>query len=144
MHRGFAAEDQPMAIIEVPKPPKSAWDPNRPISTLLQSQVEHLFEAERKLPHKYKTQIYVNAIKTEGEAAEYIQKATEAIHRAHEDAAARRAKPAPKRRSAIAIAAIAAEPRSARSAKKTKASKVKTKAQSTKSKSAAAKPGRKK
>ena len=79
-----------MAIIEVPKPPKSAWNPNRPVSTLLKSQVEHLFEAERRLPHKYKTQIYINAIKTEGEAADYIQKVTVAIHRAHADAAAMR------------------------------------------------------
>ena len=134
-----------MAIIEVPTPPKSAWNPDRPVSTLLQSQVEHLFEAERKLPHKYKTQIYINAIKTEGEAAEYIRKVTEAIHRAHADAAGMRAKAAPKGRKVIAIAAVAAEPRSARTAKKpqTSTSKTKTKAQSTKLKSAAAKAGRK-
>ncbi len=139
-----------MAIIQVPKPPKSAWDPNRPLSTLLKSQVEHLYEAERKLPHKYKSQIYINAIKTEGEAADYIQKVTAAIHRAHEDAAAGRGQAAPKRRSAIAIAAVADRPRSAKSATKTKATKSKPKAQSTKqknvtkSKSAATKSGRKK
>ena len=135
-----------MAIIQVPKPPRSAWDPNRPVSTLLQSQVEHLFEAERKLPHKYKTQIYISAIKTEGEAADYIQKVTEAIHRAHEDAAAMRAKRTTKGRRGIAIAAVAAGPRSGTTVKRPKnsTSKTKTKVQPTKLKSAAAKAGRKK
>ena len=140
-----------MAIIQVPKPPKSAWDPDRPLSTLVKSQVEHLYEAERKLPHKYKSQIYINAIQTEGEAARYIQKVTEAIQKAHQDAAAGRVKAAPKRRSTIAIAAVADEPRSAKGATKTKTAKSKAtkKAQSTKRKSAAktksgAKAGRKK
>jgi hypothetical protein len=134
-----------MAIIPVPKPPRSAWDPNRAVSTLLKSQVEHLYEAERKLPLKYKSQIYINTITTEGEAAEYIQKVTTAIHRAHEDAAARRVK-SPRRRSTIAIAAVAGKPRAAKSAKKTKAGKSKppAKTPSKKSKSAAAKTGRKK
>ncbi len=114
-----------MAIIQVPKPPKSAWDPNRPVSSLLKSQMEHLYEAEKKLPHKYKSQIYINAIKTEGAAAAYIQKVTEAIHRAHEDASAKRDKAPPKRRKAIAIAAVADKPATAKRATKTKAKKSK-------------------
>ena len=135
-----------MATIQVPKPPKSAWTPDRPVSTLLKSQVEHLSEAESKLPHQYKSQIYINAIKTEGEAAEYIQKVTEAIHRAHEAAAYRHAKAAPKRRGAIAISAVAGVPKSAKSAPKPKAKKTqaKPKPQTKKSKSAAAASGRKK
>ena len=132
-----------MAIIQVPKPPKSAWNPDRPLSTLVKSQVEHLYEAERKLPHKYKSQIYINAIQTEGEAARYIQKVTEAIQKAHKDAAASRVKAAPKRRGAIAIAAVAEKPRSAKAATKTAKSKATKKAQSAKRKSAA-KAGRKK
>jgi hypothetical protein len=126
-----------MAIIQVPKPPKSAWDPDRPLSSLLKSQVEHLYEAERKLPHKYKSQIYINAIKTEGEAAAYIQRVTDAIHRAHEDAAAKRPMKAAKPRRVLAIAAVA-EVKQRTKAKKTKA-QTKTKA-----KSAARNPGRKK
>lgn len=135
-----------MATIQVPKPPKSAWNPDRPISTLLKSQVEHLSEAESKLPHQYKSQIYVNAIKTEGEAAEYIQKVTEAITRAHEDAALRWAKASQKRGGSIAISAVAGRPKSAKSAAKPKAKKtaVKSKPLAKKSKSAAAASGRKK
>ena len=134
-----------MTVIQVPKPPKSAWNPNRALSTLLQSQIEHLSEAEKRLPHKYKSQIYINAIKTEGEAAEYIRKVTAAIQRAHADAAAKRAKrplkSAPKRKGTLAIAAVADEPRPARGAKKAKAKKATAK--KSKGKSSAVKAGRK-
>ncbi len=99
-----------MALIHVPRPPKNAGDSDRPLSSLLKSQMEHLFEAEKRLPHRYRSQIYINAIKTEGEAAEYIRKVTEAIHRAHEDAAAQRARRALRPTgSSIAIAAVADE-----------------------------------
>jgi hypothetical protein len=99
-----------MALIHVPRPPKNAGDSERSLSSLLKSQMEHLFEAEKRLPHRYRSQIYINAIKTEGEAAEYIRKVTEAIHRAHEDAAALRAKKALRHTSgSIAIAAVADE-----------------------------------
>jgi hypothetical protein len=96
-----------MAIIHVPRPPKNAANSNRPVSSLLQAQMEHLHEAEKRLPQRYHSQIYVNAIRTEGEAAEYIRKVTEAIHLAHEEAAARRAGKGRKRGGAIAIAAVA-------------------------------------
>ena len=52
--------------------------------------------AEKRLPLRYRTEIYVNAIKTEGEAARYIAQVTAAIHRAHGDAAKQRAKRVPK------------------------------------------------
>ena len=98
-----------MAVIKVPRPPKSAYDPNRPISSLLKMQVDHLCAAEQRLPSRYRSEIYANAIKTEGEAAEYIRLVTEAIQQAHMDAAARR-KPVPKRRrGVIEIAAVADE-----------------------------------
>lgn len=81
-----------MSLIHVPKPSKSARNPNRPVSSLLRMQIEHLHEAEKRLPLRYRTAIYVNAIKTEGDAARYIRETTEAIHAAHEAAArARRA-----------------------------------------------------
>jgi hypothetical protein len=80
-----------MALIHVPRPPKNAKDPHRPISSLLKAHVEHLHEAERKLPLHHRSGIYVNAIKTEGEAAEYIKKVTEAIHSAHEEFTVQRA-----------------------------------------------------
>ena len=96
-----------MILIRVPKPPKSAYDPGRPMSSLLKSQIEHLREAESKLPLHYRSDVYVKAIKTEGEAAKYIRDVTEAIHEAHEDA--ERARRAPKRKRVIEIAAAANE-----------------------------------
>src|SRR5690242_19982761 len=79
-----------MTLIHVPRPPKSALDPNRPVNALLKTQIEHLYQAEKRLPLRYHTDTYVNAIRTEGEAANYIRKVTEAIHKAHEDAAKQR------------------------------------------------------
>lgn len=96
-----------MALIRVPKPPKNAFDPSRPVSSLLKSQVDHLQEAESKLPLKYCSPLYAKAIRTEGEAAQYIREVTEAIHRAHEDAHATRR--APRRKGVIEIAAVADE-----------------------------------
>jgi hypothetical protein len=96
-----------MALIRVPKPPKSAYDPNRPVSSLLKSQIDHLREAESKLPLRYRSEVYVKAVRTEGEAAKYIREVTEAIHEAHEEAQRRRR--APKRKRMIEIAAVADE-----------------------------------
>jgi hypothetical protein len=96
-----------MTVIKVPKPPRSGYDPNRPVSSLLKMQVEHLYEAEKRLPSRYRSEIYVNAIRTEGEAANYVRAVTEAIHEAHADA--ERARRAPKRKRGIEIAAVADE-----------------------------------
>lgn len=113
-----------MTLIHVPKPPKNAWNPDRPVSTLLKSQVEHVHEAEKRLPTRYRSELYPNAIKTEGEAAKYIQDVTEAIHRAHQDAdSARRVKNVPKRESKIAIAAVSDEPAKQKPASEGKAKK---------------------
>jgi hypothetical protein len=101
-----------MALIRVPRP-KDAYDPNRPMGSLLKAQVEHLREAESKLPLRYRDEIdtYIKAIRTEGEAARYIQKVTEAIHDAHADAErarhTREHKPASARKRVIEIAAVA-------------------------------------
>jgi hypothetical protein len=92
-----------MTLIPVPRPDvKSAMNPDRPANALLMAQIQHLHDAERNLPVRHRTDIYINAIKTEGEAAEYIRRVTEAILGAHEAAAA-------KRRRGIAIAAAADE-----------------------------------
>jgi hypothetical protein len=79
-------------------------NPDRPVNALLLSQVSHLQHAERRLPLRYRSDIYTHAIRTEGEAAEYIRHVTEAIHRAHGDAKKRRG------RGGLEIAA-AAEPK---------------------------------
>src|ERR1700759_2549960 len=88
-----------MALIHVPKPPESAYNPDRPISSLLKTQIEHLREAESKLPLCYRSEIYVKAIETEGEAAQYIRDVTESIQEAHSDA--RKKRRAPKRKRVI-------------------------------------------
>lgn len=80
-----------MELIPVPKPSKRAVNPDRAANALLLAQVSHLQHAERRLPLRYRSEIYTHAIRTEGEAAEYIRTVTEAIHRAHADAEKRRA-----------------------------------------------------
>jgi hypothetical protein len=97
-----------MTLIHVPRPdPESAANQGRPVNALLKAQILHLHEAERRLPPRHHTDIYINAIKTEGEAAEYIRRVTEAIHDAHAAAEAKRARP--KRKGVIDIAAVADE-----------------------------------
>jgi ArsR family metal-binding transcriptional regulator len=99
-----------MALIRIPHPdPESMMNRNRPVNALLKMQMEHLHAAEMKLPIGMQTSIYINAIKTEGEAAEYIQRVTEAIHEAHDAAEAKRSKPAFKPKRVISIAAVADE-----------------------------------
>ena len=94
-----------MALITVPKPPKSAYNPDRPVTSLLKSHVEHMREAESKLPLKYRSDFYAKAVRTEGEAAEYIRDVTESIHEAHAEAEKRRGSRKSKRRLEIAAAA---------------------------------------
>lgn len=57
-----------MTLIHVPRPPKSAFYKDRPVSSLLKNQIRHLQEAE------------FNLIKTEGQAAEYIRRITAKLH----------------------------------------------------------------
>ena len=83
-----------MTLIHVPRPPASAYNPHRRASSLLRTQVEHMHLAEKRLPLRYRTEMYVNAIRTEAEVAEYVGKVTEAIRRAHEDAQRKRTKSA--------------------------------------------------
>jgi hypothetical protein len=118
-----------MALITVPKP-KNAYNPDRPMGSLLKAQVDHLREAESNLPLRYRHEIdtYIKAIKTEGEAANYIRKVTEAIHKAHRDAerGRRTAKrePAQKRKPVIENAAVA-DGRRERTARAKKTGKAK-------------------
>ena len=111
-----------MALIHVPRPNvKTSMNPNRPVSGLLKAQIQHLHDAERNLPLRHRSDIYVNAIKTEGEAAEYIRHVTEAIHEAHAIAAAKHGR-------GIAIAAAAETPASKSASAGKNAGKKKTKA----------------
>ena len=107
-----------MDPIPVPRP-KSVMKPDRSVNTLLQAQIHHLQQAERRLPLRYRSEIFAHAIKTEREAAEYIRKVTEKIHQAHEDAAAARAKRAAREKKVPRIAAAAARASQKRSRKTT-------------------------
>jgi hypothetical protein len=109
-----------MNLIPVPRPSKSAMNPDRPANALLLSQVEHLRKAERDLPLRYRSEIYVKAIKTEREASRYIREVTEAIHQAHQDAAAEHAKITSRSKKGLTLAASAAK-----SSRKKTASKAK-------------------
>jgi hypothetical protein len=115
-----------MEPIIVPRP-KSVREPNRPVSSLLLAQVKHLREAEKELPAKYQSGIFSHAIQTEGEAARYVLAVTQAIHAAHDDAAAQRVRKAPKRKRVIEIAAVADEAAERRARSRSKGKKKKGK-----------------
>jgi hypothetical protein len=111
-----------MTVVYFPRP-KSVRDPNRLVSSLLLAQVKHLREAEKNLPPKYHSGIFSHAIQTESEAARYIQSVTEAIHAAHDEAAAERVRKVPKRKRGIEIAAVADEAAERRAKKKGRSKK---------------------
>ena len=72
-----------MKVIDVPAVEKEAYNPDRPISGLIQMQLIHLSTAEQMLPANVRrTGINISTLHTEGEAAEYIQKVTKLLHRA--------------------------------------------------------------
>ena len=91
--------------------PKSAMNPDRPVSSLLLSQIQHLQTAEKNLPLRYRSEKYIKAIQTEREAAAYIKEVTEAIHQAHDDAAAQRTKAARRQGRGLKIAGAAERPK---------------------------------
>jgi len=72
----------PSNVIVIPKPPKSSYNPDRPLekNTLLLNQVRHFREAEKKLPAAQQTGVDVDSIKTEGQAGEYVRKMTAILH----------------------------------------------------------------
>jgi hypothetical protein len=74
-----------MTVIRVRKPPASAMNPDRPVPSLLKTQIAHLQEAEFRLPRQ-QTNICINKIKTEGQATEYIRQ----VKRLHPEGASRK------------------------------------------------------
>jgi len=139
-----------MTVIQVPRPPLSASNPDREAGCLLKAHVAHVQAAEKKLPLRDRMQItmYANAVKTEREAAEYIRQVTEAIQRAHDEATMKRAQGALRRKTTLEIAAAAEEPQKARSKKgsakkKSPASKQATKKSAAKKSAAKKSPAKK-
>jgi hypothetical protein len=78
--------------IDVPEfDEKAAYNHDRPISSLIRTQLLHLHTVENLvLPSKNRTDININNLHTEREASEYIQKVTAFLHR-HGKAEARKA-----------------------------------------------------
>ncbi|SRR5258708_6100078 len=111
-----------MTVVYFPQP-KGVRNPERPVSSLLLAQVKHLREAEKSLPPRYHSGIFSHAIQTEGEAARYISAVTEAIHAAHDDAAAERVRRARKPKGVIEIAAVADEAAERRARNKSRSKK---------------------
>lgn len=66
--------------IKVPKTPKSAYDPDRPISELVKNQIRHMQAAEQSLPAERRSLMPVAAITTERDASAYLQHVTEQLH----------------------------------------------------------------
>jgi hypothetical protein len=69
-----------MAVIRVPKTPKRAFNKNRPISTLLKSQLDQLEWAVRPASQRKPYQLPKTSVRTEGEAAERIGELTRRLH----------------------------------------------------------------
>ena len=63
---------EPMAVIRIPKTPKSAYNPKRPAGTLLQSQLKHLEWAVRPAGQRTAKAFRVKPAYTEAEAAARI------------------------------------------------------------------------
>lgn len=70
-------------VIRVPRAPRSSYQPHRLLSknTLLQNHVKHFRELEKDLLPEHQTGIPFDSIETEGQAAEYIRRMTERLHR---------------------------------------------------------------
>jgi hypothetical protein len=96
-----------MAVIKIPRTPPEAYNPNRPVSALLKMQVFHLREAEKLFPPKHRSDIYINGIKTEAAASEYIGYVTAKIRQLHKEAARPRVVRIPTRIPEIAAAGAA-------------------------------------
>jgi len=78
---------------------KAAYNPDRPISSLIRTQLLHLHHAEYLgIPEKERTNININTLHTERQASKYIQKVTALLHK-HGSKAAKTAKPARKKTS---------------------------------------------
>ena len=72
-----------MTLIRIPRPPKTSSNPNRRLNSNIRAQLRQFQDVEASLPSKFRTDIYVNAIETEREAAVYIREMTETILRMH-------------------------------------------------------------
>ncbi len=70
-----------VTYIDVPRPPASSLNPRRPANALILAQVEHMHQAEKNRVAKHRLSgVHPDKIRTEGEAAAYIQQVTRLLH----------------------------------------------------------------
>ena len=77
----MAIKDAPVVdIIEFDE--NEAYNPDRPISSLIRTQLLHLHHAEHLVvPQKQRTNVNINTLHTERQASEYIQRVTALLHK---------------------------------------------------------------
>jgi len=68
-----------MQPIRVPRPPKEAFNKDRPVSDLIRSQVEHFRHVENKLSPEQRNALPQGYIRTEHEAAQYVSAMTQLL-----------------------------------------------------------------
>jgi hypothetical protein len=84
--RGAIEESTPQLAgeyvsIRIPLPPASAFNRDRPITSLIQSQLQHVRHAESsRLPKHKHVGIKLEDIRTEAQAAAYIAAVTKVLH----------------------------------------------------------------
>lgn len=69
-----------MAVIRIPKPPKRAFNTERPPSDLLKRQIEHLEWAVRPASKRGPHAKRIKAPRTEAEAAAHVERLTRILH----------------------------------------------------------------
>jgi uncharacterized protein (DUF1330 family) len=76
-------------VVSIPKPPKSAFNKNRPAGTLLRAQAVHLRHALARYVQKVARHLNkvgallatdLDAVKTEGDVSEYAKRVTAILH----------------------------------------------------------------
>lgn len=67
-------------IVKVPKPDPKSYNPDRPITSLVQNQLFHLRVTELSLPEHHRSGMDLYSITTEAKAAKYIAHLTGKLH----------------------------------------------------------------
>ncbi|HEY0564598.1 MAG TPA: hypothetical protein VGC88_03385 [Terriglobales bacterium] len=68
-----------MEPIRVPRPPKTAFNKNRPVSDLLKAQIAHFQHLEAKLAEEHRSPLAAHELTTESTAAQYIAHMTRVL-----------------------------------------------------------------
>jgi hypothetical protein len=67
-------------VVAVPKTDPAAYNPDRPVSTLIANQIKHLHDVELTMPADRQTGTDISTLTTERQASRYIQQVTATLH----------------------------------------------------------------